>query len=162
MPTESAPGLMATDETTCLLGSGVRANGLVHSAQHNGKIAVVIALADPETGRFGVCFIQDGIEVRMKPCNMELITGAELSKAELLKERLEWQQFVSSYPFPSLEVCLHNLNECTSRDLELFGNDSEFHYAPHMGSEVYAISRNIYQTFYFMDDKDASTKAAGG
>jgi hypothetical protein len=56
---------MATDETTCLLGSGVRANGLVHSAQHNGKIAVVIALAHRETGRFGVRFIQDGVEVRI-------------------------------------------------------------------------------------------------
>jgi hypothetical protein len=30
-----------------------------------------------------------------------------------------------------------------------------------MSSEVYAISRSICQTFFFMDDQDASTKAAG-
>ena len=30
-----------------------------------------------------------------------------------------------------------------------------------MSSEVYAISRHIYQTFYFMDDQDASIKAEG-
>jgi hypothetical protein len=152
---------MATDEATFLLGRGVRAKGLVQSAQHNGKIAVVIALAHRETGRFGVRFIQDGVEVRMKPCNMEIITGDELFQAELLKERLEFQQFVSDHPFPSLEVCLYILNECTSRDLELFGSCSEFPYASHMSSEVYAISRSIYQTMFFMDDQYASIKAAG-
>jgi len=30
-----------------------------------------------------------------------------------------------------------------------------------MSSEMYAISRSIYQTFDFMDDQDASTKAEG-
>jgi hypothetical protein len=46
---------MATDETEEIeLGCRVRAKGLVQSAQHNGKTAVIIALADPATGRFGV------------------------------------------------------------------------------------------------------------
>ena len=45
---------MATDETEEIeLGCRVRAKGLVQSAQHNGKTAVIIALADPATGRFG-------------------------------------------------------------------------------------------------------------
>ena len=60
----------------------VRAKGLVQSAQHNGKTAVVIALADPETGRFGVR-LQDGVEVRMKPCNLEPLTEREYFQEEL-------------------------------------------------------------------------------
>ena len=74
-----------------------------------------IALAHPETGRIGVRFVRDGVEVCMKPCNLELLAGSELHQEKLLKERLEWQQFVSSHPFPSIEDCLRNLHECTAR-----------------------------------------------
>jgi len=63
-------------------------------------------------------------------------------KEKLLKERLNWQQFVTNHPFPSLNVCLRNLHECTVRDVELFVCDGdEFHYASRMSSAAYAISR---------------------
>ena len=150
MHTEFAPGVMAADDVTpdFRLWCGVRAKGLVQSSQHNGKIGEVIALAHPETGRIGVRFVRDGVEVRMKPSNLDLLAGSELEQEKLLKERLEWQQFVSSHPFPSVEVCLRNLHECTARDLELFGDAAEFHYAMQMSSEVYALSRSIYETFF--------------
>lgn len=57
----------------------MRAKGLVQSAQHDGKTAV-IALADPATGRFGVR-LHDGVEVRIKPCNLELMTERESFEA---------------------------------------------------------------------------------
>ena len=70
MPTELAPGVMASDEPPNFhLWCGVRAKGLVHSAQHNRKIGEIIALAHPETGRFGVLLVRDGGEIRIKPCN---------------------------------------------------------------------------------------------
>jgi hypothetical protein len=57
-------------------------------------------------------------------------------KEKLLKERLNWQQFVTNHPFPSLNVCLRNLHECTVRDVELFVCDGdEFHYASRMSSQ---------------------------
>ncbi len=64
---------MATDAADVYLGCRVRAKGLVQSAQHNEKTGVVVAVADPKTGRFGIR-LQDGVEVRMRPSNMELLT----------------------------------------------------------------------------------------
>jgi hypothetical protein len=80
---------------------------------------------------------------------------------QLLNRRLEWQQFVTNYPFPSRDGCPSNLHDCIVRDVELFGNDVEFYYAWRMSSEVYAISHSIYETFYFKDDNNASIKAEG-
>ena len=127
---------MATDETEEIeLGCRVRAKGLVQSAQHNGKTAVIIALADPATGRFGVR-LHDGVEVRIKLCNLELLTERESFEAELLEECLEFQQFLRSHRFPSREICIRQLSEhCHPQ------------YASLMSSEVYAISRGIYETF---------------
>ena len=126
---------MATDETEEIeLGCRVRAKDLVQSAQHNGKTAVIIALADPETGRFGVR-LQDGVEVRIKPCNLELLTERESFQAELLEECVEFQQFLRSHPFPSREICIRQLS------------GSRPQYASLLSSEVYAISRGIYETF---------------
>jgi hypothetical protein len=132
---------MATDETEFELGCRVRAKGLVQCAQHNGKTAVIIALADPASGRFGVR-LQDGVEVRMKPCNFELLTERELFQEQLRKEIIEFQQFVSSRPFPSLETCIRNLNKTSARSLECYGSDPQ--YASLLSSEVYAISRSIF------------------
>ena len=137
----------------------VRAKGLVQSAQHNGKTAVVIALADPETGRFGVR-LQDGVEVRMKPCNLEPITERECFQDDLRQEIIEFQQFVSSKPFPSLETCIRNLNKTSAHSLEYYGSDPQ--YASLLSSEVYAISRSIYQTFEpKKGSPNTSVKAAG-
>jgi hypothetical protein len=137
----------------------VRAKGLVQSAQHNGKTAVVIALADPDTGRFGVR-LQDGVEVRMKPCNLEPLSERECFQEDLRQEIIKFQQFVSSKPFPSLETCIRNLNTTSARSLECYGSDPQ--YASLLSSEVYAISRSIYQTFEPQKDSpNTSVKAAG-
>jgi hypothetical protein len=46
---------MASDEAADFdLGDRLSTKGLVNAAQHNGKIAVVMALADPATGRVGL------------------------------------------------------------------------------------------------------------
>ena len=97
----------------------------MQSAQHNSKAAVVIALADPETGRFGVR-LQDGVEVRMKPCNLEPITERECFQDDLRQEIIEFQQFVSSKPFPSLETCIRNLNKTSAHSLEYYGSDPQY------------------------------------
>lgn len=61
---------MASDEAEDFdLGDRLSTKGLVNAAQHNGKIDVVIALADPATGRV------DGFEFRIKLCNLELPTN---------------------------------------------------------------------------------------
>ena len=127
---------MATDETEEIeLGCRVRAKGPVQRAQHNGKTAVIIALADPATGRFGVR-LHDGVEVRIKLCNLELLTERESFEAEVLEECLEFQQFLRSHRFPSREICIRQLSEhCHPQ------------YASLLSSEVYAISRGIYETF---------------
>ncbi len=54
-----------------------------------------------------------------------MITGSELHQEKLLTERLEWQQFVANHPFPSRDICISNLHECTARGED----DDEFHYA---------------------------------
>ena len=70
-----ACGLMASDEAEDFdLGDRLSTKGLVNAAQHNGKIDVVIALADPATGRVGVR-LNDGFEFRIKLCNLELPTN---------------------------------------------------------------------------------------
>jgi len=53
------------------LGCRVRVMGLVQAAHHNGKMGVVITPLDLQTGRIGV-ELEDGSEVRIKPCNMQL------------------------------------------------------------------------------------------
>jgi hypothetical protein len=148
---------MATDYETedFDLGCRVRAKGLVQCAQHNGKTAVIIAMADSETGRFGVR-LQDGVEVRIKPCNLELLTDSESFQAELFEECLELRQFLSSHPFPSREFCIQYLDESGGSQ-----------YASLLSSEVYSISRSIYETFDPFKDGmmvqpiSASIKAAG-
>jgi hypothetical protein len=156
LPAASAPSLPAADEMEeFYLGCRVRAKGLVQSAHHNGKTAVVIELADPETGRFGVR-LQDGIKVRIKLCNLELLTERESFQAEVSEECLEMQQFLGSHPFPSHDVCIRNLNK--------IGDPL---YASLLSSEVYAISRSIYENFDPFKDgmpdhpKSASITAAG-
>ena len=58
------------------------------------------------------------------------------TQAELLEECLEFQQFLRSHPFPSREICIRQLSEhCHPQ------------YASLLSSEVYAISRGIYETF---------------
>ena len=138
----------------------MRAKGLVQSAELNGKTAVVIALADPATGRFGVR-LQDGVGVRMKPCNLELLTKRESFEEDLREEVLEFfLQFYGSKPFPSLETCARNLNKTSARQLECYGRDPQ--YASLLSSEVYAISRSIYQTFEpRKGNPNTSAKAAG-
>ena len=64
---------MPTSESTEFdLGSRVRVAGLVQASHHNGKTGVVIAAVDPQTGRVGV-ELEDGAEIRIKPCNMQLL-----------------------------------------------------------------------------------------
>ena len=129
---------MASDEAADFyLGDKVEVVRLVNAAQHNGKIAVVIALADPATGRVGVR-LHDGFEFRIKPCNCELF------QAGLLREQLDFKEYIRSHPFPSL--------------LECIGRDPP--YAAYMNSEVYTISRSIYETLPF-DATDTAAKAAG-
>ncbi len=77
----------------------MRAKGLVQYAQHNGKIAVVIALAHTETGRFSVRFIQDGVEVRPKLCNMEMLTGLYFIILLILRHSPHWSLFLDLLAF---------------------------------------------------------------
>jgi hypothetical protein len=64
--------IMASDASENItFGSRVNIQGLLQHAKYNGKLAVVIALADPQTGRYGVRF-ENGDEVRIKPENMDL------------------------------------------------------------------------------------------
>ena len=64
---------MSSAETTEFdLGCRVRVVGLVQAAHHNGKTGVVVAPSDTQTGRIGV-ELEDGAEVRIKPCNMQLL-----------------------------------------------------------------------------------------
>ncbi len=80
--------------------------------------------------------LHDGVEVRIKPCNLELPTERESLEAELLEECLEFQQFLRSHRFPSRGICIRQLSEnCRTQ------------YASLLSSEVYAISRSIYETF---------------
>ncbi len=124
----------------------MRAKSLVQSAQHNSKTAVVIALADPANGRFRVR-LQDGVEVRMKPCDLEPLTEREYFQEELLKEIVEFQRFVGSKPFPPLETCIRNLKPAPISPAAWNVVRSDPQYASLLSSEVNAISRSIYQTF---------------
>jgi WD40 repeat protein len=54
------------------VGCRVRVVGLVQAAHHNGKTGVVISSSDTQTGRIGV-ELEDGAEVLIKPCNMQLL-----------------------------------------------------------------------------------------
>jgi hypothetical protein len=64
---------MSTSESTEFdLGSRVRVARLVQASHHNGKTGVIIAPLDPQTGRIGV-ELEDGAEIRIKPCNMQLL-----------------------------------------------------------------------------------------
>jgi len=70
----SAPGSLPMAAPECAqfdLGCRVRVMGLVQAAQHNGKMGVVIAPLDLQTGRIGVK-LEEGCEIRIKPCNMQL------------------------------------------------------------------------------------------
>jgi hypothetical protein len=64
--------MAASESTEFDLGSRVRVAGLVQASHHNGKTGVIIAALDPQTGRMGV-ELEDGAEIRIKPCNMQLL-----------------------------------------------------------------------------------------
>ena len=73
---------------------------------------------------------------------------------------VDFQQFVSSKPFPYLETCIRNLNKTSAHSLEYYGSDPQ--YASLLSSEVYTISRSIYQIFEpKKGSPNTSVKAAG-
>jgi len=39
---------------------------------------------------------------------------------------VDFQQFVSSKPFPYLETCIRNLNKTSARSLEYYGSDPQY------------------------------------
>ena len=111
--------------------------------------------------------LHDGFEFKIKPCNLELPTQQELDQeADLLREQLEFKEFVRSNPFPSPEDCICRLQETDAITLpEWFGSrfrrdQPNTRFASCMNNEVYTISRIIYETFPF-DATDTTVKAAG-